>query len=336
MYTSRAKRLVTPFIPNSPLIFTLELGGKIMQGWLVLKGTIGVSGGTTNGTVMGEGAPARLIDRIKVIATPLAGSRYPGGEIVDATPRALLRSAVFQHSGKLILEQSGSTLGNGAAGTYSIYLAIPLYFADSTLRQVATAALNTDSDAQGTPGGTYGSVQVKVDAANLANCFTGNDRAVDYSGLTVEWIDDRANIVGDTAVLYQEDHEYLIPASVERAQDQAMPQDGTFQNWLILAEQSAQENLSNALFNRIRYASQQGDLEKSWQDIYQSMLDNEFIDPAQAQTGMFFIDWTDGLVQNMQLAGQANWYFSVNNVSGANLDKLRIFTRRLIAPTPAS
>lgn len=336
MYTSRSKRLVTPFIPNSPLIFTLGLGGKIMQGWLVLKGAIVVSGGTTNGTIMGEGAPARLIDWIKVIATPQAGSRYPGQEVVDCSPRALLRYGIYQHSGKLILEQSGSTLGNGAAGAYNIYLAIPIYWADSTQREVAVGALNTDTDAQGTPGGTYSSVQVKVDTANLANCFTGNDRNVDYSGLTLEWIDDRANIEGDTMVLYQEDHEFLIAASIERANDQAMPQEGSFQNWLILAEESAQENLSNALFNRIRYASQQGDLEKSWQDIYQSMLDNEWIDPSTNQTGMFFIDWTDGLAQNMQLAGQANWYFSVNNVSGASLDKLRIFTRRLIAPTPAS
>lgn len=67
MYTSKAKRNILPFVPNSPLIFLLNLGGKIMQGWIVLKGTVVVAGGTTSGTVVGEGAPARLIERIRVI-----------------------------------------------------------------------------------------------------------------------------------------------------------------------------------------------------------------------------------------------------------------------------
>ena len=53
-----------------------------------------------------------------------------------------MRYAITQHNGKLILEQNGSALGNGANGTYNIYLSIPIYFADSTLRNAISTALN--------------------------------------------------------------------------------------------------------------------------------------------------------------------------------------------------
>src|SRR6185312_15195757 len=96
MNLNAQNRQSKPFIPNSKVIFTLPLGGKIRAGIVSLAGSVVVSGGTTSGTVNGEGGPANLIQRIYVRATPGAASRYPGGDIVDMTPRALLRQAVTQ------------------------------------------------------------------------------------------------------------------------------------------------------------------------------------------------------------------------------------------------
>lgn len=330
-------RYSLPFIPNSPAIFTLPLGGKITQGWVILTGTLTIAGGTTNGTVIGEGGPVNLIKRIKITATPSAGSRYSGGKIVDCTPRSLLRYAITQRNGgKYVAEQSGSVIGNGAVGTYQIYMAVPIFFADSNLRNEMATALNTDGPSA-TPGGTYQSVQVEVDLGDLSSCFQGNDRSATstFAGLQVQWEDRRIGLTGDTLVRYHEDHTMQIGASNLRALDPAMPQDGAFESWTIIQEQSAALTLSNALFQRVTLDSPQLSLDLFAPDIYQQMIDNGLIDPSQNQTGLLHIDFTGGMLANTVQAGPIQVYFAVTNVSGAFQDTLRILTRRVFAPVPA-
>lgn len=335
---NNTNRLSKPFYPNSPIIFTLPLGGKICIGWVILQGTVNIAGGTTNGALLGEGGPINLIKRIKVTATPSGGSRYPGGKIVDCTPRSLLRYAIFQRAGgKFVGEQAGSTLGGGAVGTYNIYLSIPIYFADSNLRNEMATALNTDA-ASATPGGTYASVQVEVDTGDLSSCFTGNDRSAtsNFAGLTVQWVDQRIGLAGDTLVRYQEDHVLQIGATNERQLDEAMPQDGAFESWLFLQEQSAALTLSNNLLQRVTLSSPALSLDLWAPDIYQQMLDNGLIDASQNQTGMLFIDFTLGMLANTVPAGGIQMYSQVTNVSGAYLDDVRVMTRRVFSPIPAS
>lgn len=322
-------RLVKPFVSNGKIVFTLPLGGKIRQGAVILSGSIAVSNVTTVGTVQGEGGPANLIDHIYVTATPAGGSRYPGGKIVDCSVRALLRQAVSERSGKFFVDQTGQTLGAGANGTYPIYTSIPIYFADAVQKNSLATALNTDP-------GTYASVQVEVDTANLAACFTGNNGTVDYSNLTVQWRDERVAVSGDTNVLYQESHDALIAATNKRMLDEAMPQDGAFMSWLILGAQGAAATLSDGLLNRVVISGPTLDFDEYAQDIRQRDLDDEWFDPNLTATGMYFIDFTDGVVQaNSVPAGGLQTYFDVNNVSGANLDALEIVTRRVFAPVPA-
>jgi len=323
-------RLQQPFIANSKRVFTLPLGGKIRRGIVALVGQIVVSGGTTSGTAYGEGGPANLIQRIYVKATPAGGSRYPGGNIVDAGPRSLLRNAIVQRNGKFIGDLGGSTLGAGAAGTYTIYLPIPIYFADAAQKNSLVTALNTDP-------GTYASVQVEVDTGSLASCFTGNDRVVDYSGLTMQWIDERVGIPGDTSVIYQESHIVLIAATNKRMLDEAMPQDGSFLSWQICAEEGAAKTLADGLLNRVVTKGPTLDFDKYTNDIKEAMFSDEWVDPAQSVVGFHFIDFTDGAVQyNSVAAGTLQTYFDVTNVSGANDDDLDIFTRRVWQPLPPS
>ncbi len=327
-------RLTKPFIANSKVIFTLPLGGKIRRGCVILTGNVVLSGGTVNGVVAGEGAPVNLVSRIIVTATPAGGSRYPGGKIVDAGPRSLLRYAAAQHDGRVILEQSGSTLGGGANGTYPIYLSIPIYWADGTLRNGISTALNTD-DSTVVQGGTYASVQVEVDTANVAACLTGNNAVVDYSGLAVQWVDDRVAVPGDTIVRYQESHEALIAAAQKRMPDDAMPQDGAFESIQLLAQQGAALTLADTLLNRFTISGATLDYDKYSGDIRQTMYDDEWLNPAQTAAGMYFIDFTDGALSNTVPANGLQFQFDVNNPSGANLDSLDIFTRRVFPPMPA-
>ena len=324
----RQNRGSYPFIPDSRVVFNLGLGGKLRTGHLILTGTIVVAGGTVNGTQVGDGGPVNLIKLIKITATPAAGSRYPGGDIVYCTPRSLLRYAICQHNGKFIAEQSSSVLGNGANGTYQIYLSIPIYFADGNLRNEISTALNLDQ-------GNYASVQVRVDTGDVTSCFVGNNATVTWSGLSVQWVDDRVAVAGDTLVRYQEDHVMLIASTQLRAEDFALPQDGSYESWLLLSEQGAYATLSNALLQRVTVQGPTLNYDMFTQDIQQDDLDNEWFDPAQNIAGMAFIDFTGGVIANTVPAAQLNAQFQVTNVSGANLDQIRFFTRRVFAPVPA-
>jgi hypothetical protein len=330
-FGDKQNRYTQPFIKNSKVVFTLPLGQKILEGKIVLHGNVVLSAVTNAGAVAGEGAPINLIDRVIVHANPAAGSRYAGGEIVNCTQRSLLRYAATQHCGKFIGEQAGSTLGAGANGTYAIYLSIPIYFADATLRaKDASTALNTDA-------GTYASVQVEVRTADILACLTGFVGTVDYSQLMVDWIDDRVDLPGqDTNTVFMEDHTLLIPATSKRALDPAMPNDGAFMAWLILAQQGAAGTLADTLLSRVKVEGNPIDFEKYAQDIRQKMLDDEWIDPSQSAAGMYFIDWTDGVLHNSLIASTLQTKLDYNNVSGANLDNLLICTRRIFPPAPAS
>ena len=129
----------------------------------------------------------------------------------------------------------------------------------------------------------------------------------------------------------------LIAATNKRALDEAMPQDGSFMSWQILGEQSAQKTLSDALLNRVVVSGPTLDFDKYALDLREADYADEWYDPSLTATGCYFIDFTDGAVQaNTVPAGSLQLYFDVNNVSGANLDDLDIFTRRIFQPAPAS
>jgi hypothetical protein len=328
-FEDKTNRLVQPVFPGAPNVFTLPPGGKILSGKLILTGNVVVSGGTTSGAITGEGGPANLISRVKVTANRAAGSRYPGGRIVDCGSRSLLRYATYEHQGKFIGELSGSVLGSGAAGTYPIYLSIPIYWADAALLNQVQTALNADpADSTGAP--VYRSIQVQADiAANLANCFAGNDRVLNLSGCTLQWVDDRLSIASDTIPLVQEDHDLLIEATQTRAMDNGMLQDGSYTSWMILAEQGTARLLSDVLLNRVTITAPTLNLDLYGQDIRQGMYDDGWMDPSQSGVGQFFLDFTHGLLQNSNPAAGIMAKFDINNPSGAALDQLKFYTRRV-------
>lgn len=329
-FEDRRNRQQYPYEPS--VTFTLAPGLKVLRGRVILAGTVVISAGTTNGTVIGEGGPINLVRRVQLYANRAGNSRYPGGRIVDCSARALMRYAIVERQGKFMGDLLGSTLGSGAAASYTIYTSIPIYFADSALQNQMQTALNMDlQDTQG--NGVYASVQVQLSlASDLTTCFSGNDRTVNFSGLTVQWQDDRLQIGSDTTPLIQEDHETLIGAAQTRMIDPGMPVDGAFTSWFIMGEQSTtSKTLSQALLNRITAFSSTLNFDEFANDIQQDMIDDEWFDPAQSLTGQYFLDWTHGLLQNSNPAAGMDLKFDVNNPSGSNLDQLRIYTRRVFA-----
>jgi len=324
--SDRGNRFDQLFNPNSQNIFTLPLNGKIINGRVIVTGTITVTdpGGGAAGVVAGEGGPANLIRRIKVRTAKAVGSRYPDGLVVDCSPRSLLNYAIFQRS-KKVVEQAGSVLGSGVAGSYTIYMSIPIYFGDSENKRQVETALNADPTA-------YQSITVEVDTGTLTDCFTGNTMTANFSALHVQWADDRENFAGDTYVLVQEEHDQIINATASRQLDNAMPRDGSFLQWLIMSEATAARTLSDALLNRVTLAGVAIDYDKYAKDIRQQMLDDSWIDPSQTSTGLYFIDFTDGMLTGAITAQDLQAKFDVNNISGAGLDSMKVFTRRLFSP----
>ena len=107
-------------------------------------------------------------------------------------------------------------------------------------------------------------------------------------------------------------------------------------SWQITSQLDVAATLSDNLLNQVVIDGPTIDYNLYANDIRQSMLDDEWLDPAQDGTGMHLIDFTDGAVQaNTVPAGSIDLYYDVNNVSGANLDTLSVFTRRVYAPAPA-
>lgn len=332
-YESRMDRAEFPFTAGVPVVFNLNPGANILEGKVIIEAQVVISGGTTNGTQIGDGI-VNMIRRIRVLANKAAPnangtSRYPDGALVNCSPQTLLRYAIIEHQGKYIGEQAASNLGNGAAGTYNIYLSVPIYFADSVnLNNVQTALNMNPTDSQGRP--IYSAVQVQVELAlNLSELFSGNDRAWAISGL-VRWDDTRLALTSDTIPLKQEDHYALIQAAYEEFVDAAMPNDGAFESWLILAQQGVPSlALSDAIINRLKIQGTGLNFKQNWQAIRQQMLDDGWYDPAQTATGQFFLDWTHGMLANSNAAAGLQHQISVNNPSGAGLDRLRIYTRRV-------
>ena len=328
-YENRENRIQLPFLPSSTAI-TLPIPPNlsILQGKVILTGTITIAGGSTNGTVIGEGGPINLLKRIRVVANPANGSPYPGGWLVDCSARSLLRWAQFNHWGQMIGEQSGSVLGNGAAGTYQIYLAVPIFFADTTLRNQVATALYADPSA-------YSSLQVQIATGGATDCFYGTDRNWTYN-LQLQWQDDRLNIQpsANPVCLFQEDHLIQIGAANTRLNDPALPQDGAFLSWSILAEQGQPGyTLSDALLNRITVLGPTFSFDEFAQDIRQKMYDDEWLSATANGAGLYHIDMTNGVIQNSNPAAGLLPMISVNNPSGSYLDQLRMYTRRVYQVT---
>jgi hypothetical protein len=186
-------------------------------------------------------------------------------------------------------------------------------------------------DSTGAP--IWSSVQVEVTTGDLTTCFTGNDRMPDFSGLSIAWIDERLDIEGDTNLLVQEEHYALIAAAQERMIDPAMPQSGAFLSWFIMPESGGNAyTLSDAILEKLTAAGSTFNYEMYASDIRQAMLDNGFIDPAQTATGLYYVDFGEGLLKNSNPAPGITAQFRVLNPSGVNQDQLRIFTRRFYPP----
>lgn len=329
MFEDRYNRISQPFQLGQTMTLNINPGDKILSGQVIITGTATIAGGTTNGTPICEGGPVGLVKQIRIVANKAAGSRYPGGPLVKCRPQTLLRYAITERSGKFVAEQSGSTFGAGAAGVYPFYLSIPIYFADSLNRNYQQTALNADQvDTTGAP--IYSALQLQVDFITLlSEIFSGSDRVLTINA-NLQWKDDRLALPYDTTPLVQEDHLDIIQAANTEHVDQSMPNDGAFVSWLILEQEGSPTfQLASTLLNKLTLRGATINFQENAADITQKMLDDGLWDPSQAIAGQKFLDFGHGLLANSNPAAGLQHVMDVNNPSGAGLDRLLIYTRRV-------
>lgn len=328
-FLDRFNRVQLPPTPGVPLVFNLPQGNNVLWGKLILALTVTIAGSTANGTAIELGGIYRLVRSIKLIATKAAGSRYPNGAIVNCTPISLLEYAVTRHQGKFIGVLSGDpTLGNGANGAYTVYFSIPIFFAGQRHENDLSTALNmNDTDSQGNP--VYNSVQVVVEFAQLANeLYSGNNGTLAYAGMA-QWLDERLPL-GDTIPIVQEDHIALIQAANDRFVDAALPKGGRFTDILWMCQQGLPgAALSNNILTRVEAEGVDINLKMYAQDIQQDMVDKGFWDPSATLTGLYYMNFAKGNLSNSKRARRLAHRLSVNNPSGANLDQIKVYTRRI-------
>jgi hypothetical protein len=326
-----SNRKTEVFNQNDKIVRTLPLGGKITKIDVHLYGNVVVSGGTANGTARYTELLAMLLKRIRVRTAKAAGSRYPDGIIRDYSPRTLLRRAQM-YRGKYIADMLATAV-SGAAATYAIDYVFPIYFSQPDLGRSIECALNVDKDA-------VQNVQVEVDTGSRDTAFSGSDRAWDTSNLKLDFVDQRENIAGDTYVLVEEDHELLIDGASTRKEDKLMPQDGSLLDVLVMAQTGSEgagsATLASTIFNGVRIAGGNIDLDLKARDIQFSMYDPLVgsQDAGQAITGLYHVNFvTSKRLSKIVPAAGLDIKYDVSNPSGAGLDSLLVTARRLFQPS---
>lgn len=261
-------RYTEQFAAGGRITRTLPLGGKLTKLWVVLTGTLHVAaGGGAAGANLYPEVLAGLLTRIRVRVSAAAGSRYPDGILRDLSPISILRRAQFMR-GKYFADQLSTAFAD-AIGDYPIHYVFPISFSQEDMKRPIEYALNLDPT-------VYKNCQVEVDMGSRDTCVSASTRAWTYGDLTLEFIDARENIDGDTYVVVEDDHELLIPGAQTRLEDKNMPAAGALMDLLLLAcdgTMSAGFAYANTIFNELRFSGGNADLYLKAADIRQDSYD---------------------------------------------------------------
>lgn len=216
----------------------------------LLAGSLVVTGGTTNGTVLGEN-PGGLVQQFQVEATALA-SGYPDGTLKKLTARTLMRRRIFDHPEKRFIPDVSLGLAGltGAAGTFTLNMPFKMYWALPWLKRPFDTALDT---------GMYSRILWTITNGSNARQFSGNDRVNNYAGVYWNiWHMLQAysgNGFGPRCVLYDSDTTKNISGSNPRLElNKEFTVDGAYLDLLFMTETTNQV-LADTIVNKLTLAS---------------------------------------------------------------------------------
>lgn len=307
-------------VKNAKRIFALDIGGVMTDLLIRLGGSLVITGGTGNGTSIGEN-PAGLIQSIKLVAK--SRGAVPGGELVDLTPRSIIRSSVFD-DGRAIVD----TALTGAAGTFTLDQALLLHFAQPRAPRPFDFALDTDP---------YKSLVLEILNGSETTQFSGNDRTFNFDALTYEVSDYRETVTDrkPKPILYQSDDELVIDAANARLKYDDFPIGYRMFALLLMAESGTAKTLVDTIINKVTLNYGE-DFYEAFEEEIKHLQKKLITDAAQGDTGLYLAQFNKdqlayGAVPNFE-ARDFTAEFDVSNPGGAGADKVVLVNKRVLLP----
>lgn len=301
-------------------------GVLLTESNFTLSGSLVVSAGTTSGTVLGENPGNLALQSLRIQGFNIPPN-YPGGVLVNLSPRTLMRRKIFDHPEKRFVPDQSLTIAGltGAAGTFTLNLPITKYWAIPWLARPIDAALDT---------GMYSQILCTLTNGARDLQFTGNDRTFNYAGVfwDITHKFQRYNGVGNGpgVVTYDDDRPVNISGANPRLQlNSVFPADGACLDLTFVSE-TTNQTLADTIVNRI---SAQAGTELFF-DQYSGALRadmEDFIGDSSTtttpRTGLYYVRAAeDGLITN----AKAN-VAAVMDQLNPGTDRLIIAYRRCVA-----
>lgn len=321
---------LAPWTENNPMFHDMPTrkGVVCTRSKFIFGGTLIISGGTTNGTVLGENPGNLAAQQFQLTGTAL-NAGYPDGTLKKVVPRTVLRRRIFDHPEKRFIADlnAGITGLSGAAGTFTLNMPFEHYFALPWAKRPFDTALDT---------GMYGSLQWQITNGSQARQFSGNDRTFNETGLYWDVTHDfqryDGNGVGPVYVLYDDDHTRNIQGANPRLEiNKEFPADGLYLDILTMAETTNQV-LADTIVNRETMASGTEPFYDAYAADLKADMEDIIGDPSTAttpRTGLYYTPIADdGCLLNAKPSVSM-----VMDQSNPGTDRL-ILSRRVLVPIP--
>lgn len=265
-----------PFQAMSPVFHEVRKGGYITELSVLLRGSVTVSAGTTNGTSQGEN-PGGLIQRFDLDA--ISKGVYPGGKLKSLSPRSVLRRRLVDRGtfvNDLYLGAGGLT---GAAGTFNLNMPFPLKFALPRIARSFETALNSDA---------YSGLTLMITCGGPTTQFTGNDRTWNFAATMLDIYDFREAANFPVGILYETDVTIPIQGANNRFPvNGELPKGEAFIDLLWLA-QSTNQALVDTIINRITLFSGTDQFSDQYSDGVKALQNYLFNDQNESATGFYY------------------------------------------------
>lgn len=310
------------FRANTPIPFAFSGGGFVHEVLIELTGNIVFSGGASSGAANGQYNPGNLIAKFDVDSIAKQNSPYPDGKLKSLYTRSVLARNTFDEGG----QENGTALVGGV-GTEAVSQFYILRFALPDAAVPAETALNMDA---------YASVILTITTGQASDILTGNDRAVDYSGLTIRVYDRREAAspkYQDVAVLYESDVPVNIAAAnTDLTVKNELSTSEAYFDVMLITESGAGRTLVDTVLKQV-IVSTQNDQWAKWYAAALKRITRSFLfDKAASTTGLYMVN----VAQDGLLAGSIKpleFKLDVLNPGGANLDRVLFSSRRVVLPS---
>lgn len=296
------------FVAGGQIIYDILRGGFIQRIRHRMNGSLVIAAGSTSGTSLGVN-PGNLISNFKMLASPI-------GQIKSLSPSSVVRSTVFD-LGRI----ENDTALTGGTGTFTINQDFWLQFSPTMWRDLIGSALESDQ---------FSSIQSIIQLGSRDTQFSGNDRTFTYSGVNIDYTDQREFADGHTSLLFENEFIKQITAANATFNVTDFTVGRRVMSYLLQAETTNQA-LANTILNRARFQSASAVFADTYAADYQSDSQRFITEADSAVTGLYFIPLSPDLTIGGAVDARGlNQLSAVLDVSNPGTDQIRFMERTLL------